>query len=177
MDCEMVGVGDEGTRSVLARVSIVNYFGHTLLDRYVKPVEYVSDFRTHVSGIRKYHLKEAISLKEVQKEVAEILQGRIVVGHGLENDFEVLMLSHPRKMIRDTAKYKPFKKEFAKGRTPGLRKLAKAMLGMEIQDGEHSSVEDAKAAMMIYRHRRDEWEASLKVKGAGGVGKKDGEKK
>ena len=28
MDCEMVGVGYKGEESVLARVSIVNHFGH-----------------------------------------------------------------------------------------------------------------------------------------------------
>jgi RNA exonuclease 4 len=166
MDCEMVGVGEDGDRSVLARVSIVNFHGQPILDRYVRPVEFVQDFRTHVSGIRSFHLREAISLKEAQKEVAKVLEGRIVVGHALSNDFDVLLLSHPRKMIRDTARYKPFKNEFGKGRTPGLKKLAKELLGLDIQGGEHSSVEDAKAAMMIYRARRDEWEASLKTKGA-----------
>ena len=33
MDCEMVGVGPGGTDSVLARVSIVNHFGHTVYDK------------------------------------------------------------------------------------------------------------------------------------------------
>jgi hypothetical protein len=34
----------------------------------------------------------AYSFAEVQKEVADIIQGRIVVGHGLENDFKVISL-------------------------------------------------------------------------------------
>lgn len=33
----------------------------------------------------------ALPFKTVQKEVAEILKGRIVVGHALENDFKVLL--------------------------------------------------------------------------------------
>lgn len=52
MDCEMVGTGPDGVDSILARVSIVNQFGHALLDKYVKPRETVTDYRTHVSGIR-----------------------------------------------------------------------------------------------------------------------------
>ena len=41
MDCEMVGVGPDGTRSALARVCIVNNEGHPILDEYVKPKEQV----------------------------------------------------------------------------------------------------------------------------------------
>ena len=52
MDCEMVGVGFGGKDSILARVSIVNHFGHCIYDKYVKPREKVTDYRTAVSGIR-----------------------------------------------------------------------------------------------------------------------------
>ena len=52
MDCEMIGVGEDGKDSILARVSIVNHFGHCVYDKYVKPTEKVTDYRTKVSGIR-----------------------------------------------------------------------------------------------------------------------------
>ena len=42
MDCEMVGCGADGKRSVLARVSLVNYFGDVLYDKHVKVVERVT---------------------------------------------------------------------------------------------------------------------------------------
>ena len=35
------------------------------------------------------------------------MKNRIVVGHGISNDFEALMLNHPKKLIRDTATYDP----------------------------------------------------------------------
>ena len=41
MDCEMVGVGVAGTDSILARVSIVNHFGHKVYDKFVAPREKV----------------------------------------------------------------------------------------------------------------------------------------
>ena len=53
IDCEMVGTLDGYSQSSnLARVSIVNEFGHCVYDKFVKPTEEVIDYRTWVSGIR-----------------------------------------------------------------------------------------------------------------------------
>jgi len=38
-------------------------------------------------------------------QVCELLTGRVVVGHSLNKDLKVLLLSHPRKDIRDTARW------------------------------------------------------------------------
>jgi len=53
MDCEMVGVGPNGFQSVLARVSLVNFHGHVILDKFVKSMEPITDYRTAVSGITR----------------------------------------------------------------------------------------------------------------------------
>lgn len=60
--------------------------------------------RTWVSGVTAKEVQGAPELAEVQKAAAELLQGRTLVGHGVSKDLRVLMLSHPRKAIRDTAK-------------------------------------------------------------------------
>ncbi|RUS15828.1 ribonuclease H-like domain-containing protein, partial [Endogone sp. FLAS-F59071] len=190
IDCEMVGVGPDGVQSVLARVSVVNFHGATLLDRYVQPLERVTDFRTAVSGITPKliangncsfsssltipfaptspHLisscPAAPTFKEVQAEVAALLKDRVLVGHAVENDLKVLLLNHPRRDIRDTSRYKPFRK-LTGGRTPALRRLAKELLGLVIQDGEHSSIEDARVTMMLYHKVKDEWERTIKPQG------------
>lgn len=52
IDCEMVGVGIEGSESSLARVSVVNYYGVVELDELVQQKERVFDYRTKWSGIR-----------------------------------------------------------------------------------------------------------------------------
>ncbi|KAJ2362433.1 hypothetical protein IW150_007005, partial [Coemansia sp. RSA 2607] len=39
--------------------------------------------------------------------------------------------------------------------------LAKERLGIDIQNGEHSSVVDAKATMLLYRKVKDQWEKEL----------------
>lgn len=40
------------------RVSVVNYNGHVLYDKYVKPLGRVTDYRTWVSGVQPFHLLE-----------------------------------------------------------------------------------------------------------------------
>ena len=142
MDCEMVGVGPDGSESVVARVSLVNFHGHELLDAYVIPREQVTDYRTKWSGVRPANLKAANGARpmaDVVKEVAEIIKDRILVGHALDNDLKALMLKHPASLTRDTAYYKPFR-VLNGNRTPSLKTLALKLLGLEIQTGEHSSV-------------------------------------
>ncbi|AJU05109.1 Rex4p [Saccharomyces cerevisiae YJM1418] len=158
MDCEFVGVGPEGKESALARISIVNYFGHVVLDEFVKPREKVVEWRTWVSGIKPEHMKNAITFKEAQKKTADILEGRVLVGHALKHDLEALMLSHPKSLLRDTSRHLPFRKLYAKGKTPSLKKLTKEVLKISIQEGEHSSVEDARATMLLYKKEKTEFE-------------------
>ncbi|KAK6934210.1 Exonuclease, RNase T/DNA polymerase III [Dillenia turbinata] len=95
----------------------------------------------------------------VQKKVAELIKGKILVGHALRNDLKALLLSHPKKDVRDTSDYPPFLRN---GRRKALRKLATEFLGIEIQNGEHCPIEDARAAMLLYQKNRKEWEKSIK---------------
>lgn len=161
IDCEMVGTGYGGSNSALARISIVNLYGHCVYDKYVKPIEKVTDYRTQVSGIRPEHLENAIDFKTVQREVCEMIDGRILVGHAIHHDLSVLYLSHPKQMIRDTSVY--FKR-FFKGCTPSLKRLANVYLNVKIQDGEHDSIIDAQATMRLYTLFKKEWESIINSK-------------
>jgi len=160
MDCEMVGIGFKGEESMLARVSIVNHFGHCVYDKYVKPREKVTDYRTHVSGIRPDDIANGVDFKVVQQEVSDLLHGRVLVGHSIKNDLKVLFLTHPKKMIRDTSLYKPFRAAF-NGKTPSLKNLSARMIGVSVQEGEHSSVQDAQATMRLYTMFKKDWEREI----------------
>ena len=158
IDCEMVGVGPTpDTDSALARVSIVNYHGHQLYDSFVKTKEPVTDYRTFVSGITPQLLQSARTLEAVQKDVAGLLDGKILVGHAIRNDLDAMLLGHPRRDIRDTSRY-PGYRQLAGGKTPSLKKLAREILGVDIQSGEHSSVEDARATMLLFRKEKKGFE-------------------
>lgn len=155
IDCEMVGVGPNPDKeSALARISIVDYNGHQLYDSFVLPKEAVTDYRTHVSGITPQLLRSARTLELVQADVAKLLDGRILVGHAIKNDLNALLLGHPTRYIRDTSKYPPYR-ALSKGKSPGLKKLAQELLGIAIQGGQHSSVEDARATMLLFRRDKD----------------------
>ncbi|XP_060613106.2 RNA exonuclease 4 [Anolis sagrei] len=163
LDCEMVGTGPDGEDSVAARVSVVNRFGRCVYDKFIRPNEKVTDYRTKVSGIRPKHLKAGEDFKVVQAEVASILKGRILVGHAVHNDLKILFLDHPKKKTRDTQKYKPFRQQVKSGK-PSLKLLCEKLLNVRIQTTEHSSVQDAQAAMRLYVTVKREWEASLQEK-------------
>ena len=95
---------------------------------------------------------------EIQQQVAELIKDRILVGHAIHNDLkvckafsiphtdyqlnamhQVLLLSHPRHLIRDTQALAG-KHKVMKTRRPALRMLVKQEVGVIIQEGEHSSV-------------------------------------
>ncbi|KAK3116821.1 3'-5' exonuclease [Teratosphaeriaceae sp. CCFEE 6253] len=196
LDCEMVGTGPPPhTDNVLARASLVNFHGEQIYDSYVLPPPgiKVEDYRTFVSGIKHSHLRLgfARSFAEVQADVAKLLDGRVLVGHALGNDLRVLLLSHPKRDLRDTSRHPKFRVE-SMGKPPALRNLAKSELGMVIQSGEHSSVEDARATMMLFKkekagfeeenrrhfgvsHRRSEKKGAARQEAAGSVDGSDDE--
>ncbi|KAG5644292.1 hypothetical protein DXG03_008710 [Asterophora parasitica] len=157
LDCEMVGVGIDGAESSLARVSLVNFYGAIQLDVFVRQRERVVDYRTKFSGIRESDMIKAKPFNDVQKEVADLLKDRILVGHAVFNDLKALLLSHPRPMTRDT-QYYAGKHKVVKSKYVALRNLVKQELDVTIQGGEHSSVTDARATMAVYRLHRKEWE-------------------
>ncbi|GBE81278.1 ribonuclease H-like domain-containing protein [Sparassis latifolia] len=157
LDCEMVGVGIEGKESSLARVSLVNYHGAVQLDVFVRQREHVVDYRTEFSGVRASDMVNAKLFPEVQKQVAELLKDRILIGHAVHNDLKALLLPHPRSLTRDTQVYAA-KYKVTRSRRIALRHLVQQELGVIIQGGEHSSVTDARATMAVFRLHRKEWE-------------------
>lgn len=80
----------------LARVSIVNYHGVVLMDKFVIPEgEMITNYRTWVSGVTPNMLKTengAIHFKEAKEIAHKILRDKIIVGHSLKHDFDVLDL-------------------------------------------------------------------------------------
>ncbi|VDL64044.1 unnamed protein product [Hymenolepis diminuta] len=163
LDCEMVGVG-VNRESALARATIVAYDGTVLYDVICKPCGVITDYRTRYSGIRPADMARAIPFSAVQDEVKQIVKDRIIVGHALKHDFKVLNLIHPEELIRDTSTA-PYAKTRAlingNATNVPLRRLAYILLGVQIQMGEHNSVEDAQANMEIYKLVEKEWEAGI----------------
>ena len=227
LDCEMVGGGRGGYKSLLARCSVVTLDINmespeltdedgiptekksriqqhllskspsslddnliVLYDKYVIPkggISKITDYRTQWSGITKDTYKQPseipiVSFQICQNEITTLFSSInskkvIVVGHALENDFDVLEIQHPTNLIRDTALYKPYMRSVRNKKmySRKLSHLTSEYLNIEIQQPQqpkkessstatsigHSSVEDAAAALRLYWINANEWERSL----------------
>ncbi|KAL8560379.1 hypothetical protein ACOMHN_006110 [Nucella lapillus] len=165
LDCEFVGVGPKGRSSSLGRCSIVNHRGDVLFDRFVKPPQPVTDYRTPWSGLRPQNIRCGIPFVAAQEMIKAIIKDKVVIGHAVHNDFRVMGFKHPFHMIRDTAGCKMLR-EMADlpGNACALKKLTFALLGRSIQKKEHCSVTDARASLDLFRLVRTKWEPTLQAK-------------
>eukprot|EP00977_Amphora_coffeiformis_P015218 scaffold4456_cov164-Amphora_coffeaeformis.AAC.5 len=170
LDCEMVGVGSSGKQSALARASLTDWEGKVLMDSFVQVPTKVTDFRTQYSGVLPKHIqsRKAMTVEECRQQVTDLLRDKILVGHALKNDLQALMLTHPAVDTRDTAKYRPYQRLGGDGkyRPRKLRDLVAEHCDITIQRaGEsHDSVDDARAAMELFKASRVAWEAALERK-------------
>ncbi len=160
LDCEMVGIG---RRSVLAEVAIVDYDGDLIYHAYVKPPvgQTVTNYRTEFSGITEEKLKSGKSFLKVQADIVKILEGKILVGHALENDLKALGLRMDPEYVRNTAHTQMFQTfgRYGQFQSQSLKYLAKRYLGKEIQEGSHNPAEDARTAMALFRMFESDWNA------------------
>ena len=174
IDCEFVSVGKEeaeitadGRRVIrrarqlrLARVSLLdcrNPMGECFLDDYCIPSEPVVDYLTRFSGLKPEDLDPAasrhhlVTLKQTYLKLRWLADnGAVFVGHGLDNDFHTCNLYIPREQIIDTVHlfHLPGRRMFS------LRFLSAYLLRANIQSAGsegHDSIEDARAALLLYR--------------------------
>ncbi|XP_069488939.1 apoptosis-enhancing nuclease-like [Ambystoma mexicanum] len=145
--------------------SVVNYAGDVIYDKYIMPEMPIFDYRTRWSGITQQDMKEAIPFIIARKEITAILKDKLVIGHALHHDFQVLKYFHPSIQTRDTSKMPLLNRKagLPVKATVSLKTLALQLLHKRIQVGKegHSSVEDAFAAMELYRLIEDQWEQDI----------------
>lgn len=167
LDCEMVGTGPKGRVSEVARCSLVDYHGHVLFDKYIRPVGAVTDFRSQWSGIRAHHLTKATPFSQARAQVKSLLKGKVLVGHSVQFDLKSLDLVHPGHMIRDTCTTRLLTRlaGFPREHRPSLKALTNRLLHRHIQVSRagHCSVEDARAALDLYKLVEGEWEREMEV--------------
>lgn len=157
LDCEMV-VCSDGQKH-LARVTIVNYNRHVLFDEFVKPPLAVKDYLTHITNITAFQLNNSHSLDHFLPVIQRLLANKVVVGHTIEYDFEALRMIHDNKLVRDISLFSFFRN--GKFRT-GLRELSRKFLSINIQEGRHSSAEDARATLELYKLYKQEIDQEFK---------------
>lgn len=150
LDCEMVLTTDD--KSSLARISLIDWSGSTVLDSYVKPDLPIKNYFTQYSGITASHLADVTTtLSDIQTRLLSILgPDSILLGHSLESDLNALKLTHP--FIVDTSIIYPHPRGLPL--RSSLKFLANRYLKREIQKegaNGHDSVEDARAVLDLVK--------------------------
>ncbi|KAI4527421.1 nucleotide-binding protein FRT1 [Schizophyllum commune Tattone D] len=163
ISCISVGIGPRGDTDMLARVAIVDFAGNTLLDVYVAPTHQVTDYREAKTGIKSANLysSRAQNIRVVYQTVCSILRNKVVVGHCLWQDFNVLGVAHPAKDTRDTALYLPFRTTLRTQQQVGLQTLNYRLLGLRCSEPYVDPLENARVALNLYRSYAANWEAAV----------------
>jgi hypothetical protein len=92
---------------------------------------------TWVSGITAQKLTNCKGLDYWKEKILSILKDKIIVGHTLNSDFQYLDYIHNQKKIRDL---KGFEIGKDNGKVLSLKKMTLKYLSIDIQNGQHSSV-------------------------------------
>lgn len=167
IDCEMCET-EQGFE--LARVSAVAPDGSVLLDELVRPARRVLNYHTRFSGITAEKLSGVeTTLERAREMLLELVHAEtVLVGHALENDLRALRLLHSR--VVDTGVLYPH--PAGPPYRTALRNLSYKFLRRTIQEGDHDSVDDARAAMdlALLKFSRGPAFGATPMAGAGGIG-------
>ncbi|KAG8893547.1 hypothetical protein FRC01_013523 [Tulasnella sp. 417] len=160
--CISIGTGQGGTISMLARVTVVDTKGNVLYDAYVQSTSKVESYRYATTGLNETHFENAVPFEEAQLTVARWISGKIVVGHQLWLDLQVLGLPHPAVDTRDVSLYLPFRTTLKRpNEILGLPTLVWHLMERKIQERFLDSAENARAAMDLYQSYGKPWEDSV----------------
>jgi len=143
----------------LARVSVVRYygnmFGRPIFDCYVQHSEEPYDCLTCYSGIHNSDLlvktsnkPNLVSFKTLYRKLRFLVDnGVTIVGHGLQKDFRIINIHVPHYQTIDTVHLFRLPNQ----RLISLRYLLWLFFGLHIQEETHDSVEDAVAALKLFK--------------------------
>eukprot|EP01012_Entosiphon_sulcatum_P014900 TRINITY_DN19921_c0_g2_i1.p1 TRINITY_DN19921_c0_g2~~TRINITY_DN19921_c0_g2_i1.p1 ORF type:complete len:1237 (+),score=186.89 TRINITY_DN19921_c0_g2_i1:755-4465(+) len=163
----------------LARLSVCWPNGDAFVDDYIATDEPVADYITKYSGIVPGDLDPTVSIHHVTTLKATYLKlrnlldrGVVFVGHGLKKDFRIINIEVPKQQYIDTVDlfHKPRQRFFS------LKFLCYHVLGVCVQQEAHNSIEDASAAMNLYKayiHLQKEGTFAQKLEELYEIGQRD----
>lgn len=152
----MVGVSND--RLALASIGMIDFLtGDILINKHVRPMERVVDWRTEVTGVTRSIMNRAIDDGEVLggwQEARGILWGlvdedTVIVGHFLNFDLEALGICHTKvvdsAILAAEAISQPISPTTSIDRMWDLKALVKDFLTLRVEAGQsrHGALEGA----------------------------------
>ncbi|KAF5311981.1 hypothetical protein D9619_003369 [Psilocybe cf. subviscida] len=146
---------------MVARVSLIDYRGQILLDTYVRPTYPVSDYRSSETNITYTTLSNASLFVDIQRQVATLIQGKILVGHRIWNFLSVLGIRHSALDTRDLALFRPMRKRLKSDFVLELAVLVEVFMGRALGFQGEDSLEFSRAAMDLFRSCEGVFESAI----------------
>lgn len=105
---------------------------------------------------------ESSSLDEIRERLPQMIQHKVLVGHGLNQCFRLLRYSHPRLNLRDCATYAPYMEERRDPLSVMLLPRDLTELAADVLKRKAETLqEQAQAAMLLYQNARTDWEEDI----------------
>ncbi|UJO16876.1 RNA exonuclease 4 [Fulvia fulva] len=146
----------------IGRLTVINKDGEVIYDVFVWYPELHGHTKTLSARWRRLGVywediqieNGAVPVGEVEQNLRAMLEGRIVIGHAIENDIKVCSpFVWEGIEIRNTQKHKYYQ-QLLGIRQPGLARLAPHVVGHAIQGKEHCSCEDGCTTLALWKYRR-----------------------
>jgi len=122
-------------------ITLVSYDGQVVYSTYVMPRYKVIDYREKITGIIDFSKYDFRLYDDVKLDIDRIIGDSIVVGHAIFDDLDLFGL---KKSYFDTL-------SLVDGQRVSLQVMMAYVFSVAIQNGVHSSIDDAMSAMLLYR--------------------------
>ena len=168
LDCEFVGGYKELNRngkwkgtSLLASICVMKYDGEILLNTRVTPTKKIKSYVKWITGFTPQDLRNKRKDTEIISDVKKLVNGKILVGHDLTADLEVLKISKETLMgIRDLSTSIVLREiTDCENSRLKLANLATELLGRSIYNklGQHCGLRDVQAIRDLYIKFEEQW--------------------
>ncbi len=166
IDVETTGLNPAGER--ITEIAVYLHDGHKITDEYqtlVNPEKRISHQITGLTGISNRMVADQPRFCDVAKEIVEMTQDRIIVGHNVSFDYRFLRAEYKRLFYdfkRKTLCTKQLSRKLLPGKTSyGLGNLCR---DLEItNEARHRAGGDALATVKLFEHLRSIEDDLLKL--------------
>jgi DNA polymerase-3 subunit epsilon len=157
IDVETTGLNPAGER--ITEIAVYLHDGHKITDEYqtlVNPEKRISHQITGLTGISNRMVTDKPRFCEVAKEIVEMTEGRIIVGHNVSFDYRFLRAEYKR-LFYDFKRKTLCTRQLSRKLLPGKHSYGLGSLSRDLDitnESRHRAGGDALATVKLFEHLR-----------------------